>query len=244
MAKKNKHLHKHLLTSDIKRFNRESISLELKKQKVQINGKNYTLIYHKPLRAKLSLICSTLSKCSKSLLSSMNATIVILPTNDTFVRDKMGGSTGYTPSGHKVIVWIYGLKANKKSIISTVSHEYCHMVRRQDVFWGNTLINGIAFEGLAVNFETKITGKTPPYATALSKKDAKKLWKRIKNRLNRGSGLTYDKLFFGSDDMPRWGGYALSYYLIRNLLLKNKSDFKSLIKIKSKDLVYEALRFW
>ena len=227
----------------IKDLNAENIPLKLRIQKVKIGKNGYDLIYHKPLSHTLNWIKSALEESSKALSSSVSARITILPTNDNFVGDKMGGVSGYTLHNKTLLLKIYNSKVDRTSVISTVAHEYCHLVREQHVKW-DTLIDSIAFEGLAENFETKISGRTPPYAIKLSEKEAKELWERIKNKLNGKSGLTHNALFFGSETMPNWGGYSLSYYLIRNLLIKNKFDFESLMKVHSKTLVSKALKYW
>ena len=229
--------------SYIKRLNKEDIPLELQIQKVSINGNNYDLIYHKPLKRILDWIQSALIESGKVLPSSMNARIIILPTNDAFVRDHLGGISGYTLDNKTVLLSVYNSKVDKTSIVSTVAHEYCHLAREQYIKW-DTITDSIAFEGLAENFETKISGKIPPYAIKLSEKEARKLWEKIKGKLNGKSGLTHNALFFGSETMPLWGGYSLSYYLIRNVLIENKFDFKSLIKMDSKTLVSKALKLW
>ncbi len=168
----------------------------------------------------------TLKKCVKYLSIKSNLSIIIKPTHNLFVKNKLHGVAGYTPYKDKIILSLYPKTKNWKKIFPiTLTHEYNHAFAFH--YYPNPktakfkLIHGIISEGMADNFVKKVMGKTAPWVLKNSFKIYKKYFPKIKPLLSKKNIDIYDKIFLGKGDCPLWTGYAIGYCIVRKFLNQN-----------------------
>lgn len=133
------------------------------------------------------------------------------------------GISGTAPDGYGVLV---GLTPDNphfaacwpEELRATLAHELHHAARWRAPGFGTTLLGALVSEGLAQHQElTERTGK-PIYAHYDG--DLKAFWKRAQPHLH--GPYDYQAWFLGSEAaaLPRWGGYALGFELVRRFLAK------------------------
>ena len=118
-------------------------------------------------------------------------------------------------------------KATESLISEMVAHELCHAARwGKNDEWINSLFDGVVSEGIATYLEAEFvkdrTEKTVFIKTILERSDEEneKILEKLRSQLD-SNYYDYDTIFFGgSNDLPRWSGYSLGYYLVRKYLKK------------------------
>ena len=118
-------------------------------------------------------------------------------------------------------------KATESLISEMVAHELCHAARwGKNDEWINSLFDGLIFEGIATYFETEFAKsrkeKTLFIKTILKRTDEEneKNLEKLRDQLD-SNYYDYDMIFFnGNDELPRWAGYSLGYYLVKKYLEK------------------------
>lgn len=118
-------------------------------------------------------------------------------------------------------------KATENLISEMVAHELCHAARwGKNDEWINSLFDGVISEGIATYFEAEFvkdrTEKTVFIKTILERSDEEneKILEKLRSQLD-SNYYDYDTIFFnGSNELPRWSGYSLGYYLVRKYLKK------------------------
>ncbi len=115
-------------------------------------------------------------------------------------------------------------------LLEMLIHELCHAARwGKNDEWAETLFYELISEGLATYFEAEFANgreeKTFFIKTISERTDEEN--ERILGVLQDQLDLTledgYDSsaiFFFGNDDLPRWAGYSLGYYLVKKYLEK------------------------
>ncbi|MBR0480636.1 hypothetical protein IJJ46_02320 [Candidatus Saccharibacteria bacterium] len=157
----------------------------------------------------------------------INWDVDILVTNRIPMIIPENGAGGYTFSADFIRINIDDEKATKSLITENIIHELCHAARwGKNDEWTNSLFDGLIFEGLASYFEAEFVResneKTLFIKTILERTDEKneKILKRLHEQLD-SNRYDYDTIFFnGNDDLPRWAGYSLGYYLVKKYLKK------------------------
>ena len=118
-------------------------------------------------------------------------------------------------------------KATKNLISEMVAHELCHAARwGKNDEWINSLFDGIISEGVATYLEADFVKdrkeKTVFIKTILERTndENKKILEELRDQLE-SNYYDYDTIFFnGNDELPRWSGYSLGYYLVKKYLEK------------------------
>lgn len=152
------------------------------------------------------------------------------------------GAGGYTFSADFIRINIDDKKATKDLISENVVHELCHAARwGKNDEWTKSLFDGLIFEGLATVFEaefsTNNTEKTLfiKTITERSEKVNKKILGLVHNKLG-SKNYNYDEIFFnGNDQLPRWSGYSLGYYLVKRYLEKTNKKIEDAFTDKYAD---------
>ena len=124
-------------------------------------------------------------------------------------------------------------KATKNLISEMVAHELCHAARwGKNDEWINSLFDGIISEGIATYLEAEFAEdqeeKTAFIKTILERTDDEneKILDKLHNQLD-SNYYDYDTIFFnGNDELPRWSGYSLGYYLVRKYLEKTNKTIE------------------
>jgi uncharacterized protein YjaZ len=155
----------------------------------------------------------------------------------------MHGSTGWTPDSQHVHIGINTeTQGWQESLKSVVAHELNHTVRyhRTGTHRGQlTMRDTIAFDGLAQCFETEVCGKRPPYAAALSTRQAEKTWGLIEDNLDSLDEGLYRRIFFARDDkeVPTWAGYRISFMIVSRMKKRSGLGWTKLMGLGSKEVV-------
>lgn len=118
-------------------------------------------------------------------------------------------------------------KATENLISEMVAHELCHAARwGKNDEWINSLFDGIINEGIATYFEADFVKdrkeKTVFIKTILERTDEEneKILEHLRSQLD-SNYYDYNAIFFsGNDELPRWAGYSLGYYLVKKYLEK------------------------
>lgn len=124
-------------------------------------------------------------------------------------------------------------KATKNLISEMVVHELCHAARwGKNNEWISSLFDGIINEGIATYFEAEFIKdrreKTTFIATILKRTDDenKNILKKLSKQLD-SDYYDYDTIFFnGNNELPRWSGYSLGYYLVKKYLEKSNQNIE------------------
>ena len=118
-------------------------------------------------------------------------------------------------------------KATENLISEMVAHELCHAARwGKNYEWINSLFDGVVSEGIATYLEAEFikdrTEKTVFIKTILERSDEEneKILDKLRSQLDLNY-YDYNTIFFnGSNELPRWSGYSLGYYLVKKYLKK------------------------
>ena len=137
------------------------------------------------------------------------------------------GVGGHTRTSDFIEFAINEEKATENLISEMVAHELCHAARwGKNDEWINSLFDGVINEGIATYFEAEFvkdrTEKTVFIKTILERSDEEneKILEKLRSQLD-SNYYDYDTIFFnGSNELPRWSGYSLGYYLVRKYLKK------------------------
>jgi uncharacterized protein YjaZ len=99
------------------------------------------------------------------------------------------------------------------------------------------LLQALVFEGLAQHYEAEERGTLPIYARPTS--DLQTLWNQAQAAVS--GPYDHQAWFFGSESqgLPRWGGYALGYELVRRFFQQHGGD-AVIHAITAADLFYSA----
>ena len=153
--------------------------------------------------------------------------IDVLVTNRIPMIIPENGAGGYTFSADFIRINIDVKKVTGYLISENVVHELCHAARwGKNDEWIKSLFDGLIFEGLACVLEAEFvkdrSEKSLFIKTILERTDEKneKILEELRGQLD-SSRYNYDTIFFnGNNELPRWSGYSLGYYLVKKYLEK------------------------
>lgn len=210
-------------------------------------GNNKIIInYEKNLQKTIPSLKEGLLKASKLLKIGNDMIIVVSSTKDEFVKNKMGGITGYTPNAYTSFLTINANSKWKKFIIGTVAHEFNHAIRFQRIKLPRrlALLDSLVLEGLAQCFEEDSIGTIRPWSKAITRAQAKRIWTNLKEKLDIRSRDLNDRVFLSPDDkeFPHWSGYTIAYLILRKKLKRLKmTDWNKIMDIDSELIVKDGL---
>ena len=124
-------------------------------------------------------------------------------------------------------------KATKNLISEMIVHELCHAARwGKNDEWADSLFNSIISEGIATYLEAEFVKnreeKTVFIKTVLRRTDDenKKILEKLSDQLD-SNYYDYNTIFFnGDNNLPRWSGYSLGYYLVKKYLEKTNKKIE------------------
>jgi hypothetical protein len=159
---------------------------------------------------------------------NINWDIDLMITNHMpFVLIPEDGIGGRTYWSDLITICVDEEKLTKSKMTEMLVHELCHAARwGKNNEWMNTLFDGLINEGIATYFESEfaknLEDKTVFIKTILERSDEenKKIFEKLRDQLE-SSSYDYEMIFFnGNDELPRWAGYSLGYYLVKKYLKK------------------------
>lgn len=118
-------------------------------------------------------------------------------------------------------------RATEELMSEMVVHELCHAARwGKNDEWATSLFDCIICEGIATYFEAEFAKehdkKTVFIRSILERDDNEntRIFNKLQKRLD-SNNYDYATVFFSSnDEFPRWSGYSLGYYLVKEYLRK------------------------
>ena len=124
-------------------------------------------------------------------------------------------------------------KATENLISEMIAHELCHAARwGKNDEWINSLFDSIISEGIATYLEAEFVKdreeKTVFIKTILERTDDenKKILEELRDQFD-SNYYDYDTIFFnGNDELLRWSGYSLGYYLVKKYLEKTNKKIE------------------
>lgn len=181
------------------------------------------------------LTSKAIEEAENELPAQKEVRVVMQYTENEFVRDSMGGSSGYTVDDSTMFITVdTNAPQWKEAVRSTVIHEYNHVVWHQihEKDGGNLRLSEIiVMEGLAQCFEEYFVGKPPVYATAVSEEEAKHAWEYAKEHLAESELEWWPKLAFRVEEkFPLWAGYTMAYLMIKQKIEEFGGPWSELMK--------------
>ena len=133
-------------------------------------------------------------------------------------------------------------KATENLISEMVTHELCHAARwGKNDEWINSLFDNVISEGIATYLEAEFVRdreeKTVFIKTILERTDNENeiILKKLRDQLD-SNYYDYDTIFFnGNEELPRWSGYSLGYFLVKKYLEKNNKKIEDAFTDKYAD---------
>ncbi len=189
----------------------------------------------------LQIIEDTLLKCHNKLPAKPTRTF-LLPSFNSFVKNEMNGVGGFSPWKNTILIDINpSVKNWETTLKNTIAHEYNHSVVYNFHKW-ESLLDSLIFEGFAEYFREQVVGgERAPWAKAVSRKECKKHFFKLKEKFNSKNHQLYREIFFGSEKYPLWLGYSLGYQIVKSFLSKNKDEsWIDIVKIKPKDVLKQS----
>ena len=167
---------------------------------------------------------------------------VIITNHMTFELIPEDGVGGRTYWSDLITLCVDEKKMSKSKLTEVLVHELCHAARwGKNDEWMNSLFDGIINEGIATYFEAEFaktrTEKQFFIETILAREDEinEKILEKLRDQLNLEK-YDYETIFFnGSENLPRWSGYSLGYYLVKKYLKKTKKEIEDVFSDKYED---------
>lgn len=207
-----------------KRYLRDSLLFHAFGTQTELNAYDFSSLKDST-KEILSRMEETLKRAYTCLPSKARTKTYVFPTSQSFTREKMSGVDGFTPFRNTVNIYVHPKPKDKKlffqEIKRTTAHEYNHAVRSQyfPISYSSTLLDALINEGLAENFRRQtIGGKISPWAGALQRKRAEKMFQTIRPLLRSTSYKIYHEVFFADKKYPLWTGYAIGYQIVKSFL--------------------------
>ena len=155
---------------------------------------------------------------------------------------------GWTSSDSKIQIKVDPTVTDVETLLQielprSVSHELHHAVRERALpNEENTLGEMLIKEGLATVFETEIWGGEPStWSIALTSEQIQDLLVLVKAE-HTNKQFDHSRWFFGTGDLPKWAGYAIGNYLIREYLEKHPTETAaSLVGVSSGKIFKELM---
>ncbi len=187
----------------------------------------------------LNIIKDSLVKCIR-VAPVQNIRIFVFPTSYDFIKEKMGGVSGACFWKNTMLVFIHE-NSDLTALLKTIVHEYAHAFSL-NFLKRETLQDHIVFEGVAENFVDSITGGKPnPWATALNKEESKRIFQKLKSKMNSKRNDLYEEVFFGTGQYPLWAGYSIGYHLVSDYLRKiPETNWPKILKTPTEEFLFRS----
>ena len=165
----------------------------------------------------------------KVLAFDYDVDVVVTPPSQLMRTVPEDGITGRTYNSRLIVIILDNTKAKvtQESVFETICHEMSHSLRWEKLpEYASSLFDGMILEGLAVALEAKslndnrIGTKQFFLKTMLETTDEtnEAILAKLKNKL-ADTNYDYETIFYsGNGDLPRWAGYRLGYYFVKQYL--------------------------
>ena len=140
------------------------------------------------------------------------------------------GHSGRKLSAKEVQITVNPSFSDKEKLLQvelprSVSHELHHAVRDKALpDEKSSLGAALIAEGLATVFETDVWGgEQSSWAKPLSKEQTETLLEKVIFE-SEDQNYNHARWFFGSSDLPRWAGYSIGVYLVKEYMRLHPSE--------------------
>lgn len=165
-----------------------------------------------------------------------NYNVDIVITAPSFLMSTIpeDGISGRTYNSRLIILVIDNqqIKITENFIFETICHEMSHSLRWEKLpEYSKTLFDGMIFEGLAITLEEKAMNSTNRkqkqfFLQEVQNTDQATIDSMIDQLCEdmKSEQYDYNTIFFtGNDTLPRWAGYRLGYYFVKQHLQKTNA---------------------
>jgi len=141
------------------------------------------------------------------------------------------GVSGFTPNRHLVYLYVdSNVALDEKDIYATLIHEFAHAKRYDGQGFGSTLFDSIIFEGLGVALEEETSGDNGTFlSNYLKNQDNKALLGQIASHFGDHEFNRFHWFIEESDDLLRWTGYRVGYYIVTEYMKKTNKKASELL---------------
>ncbi|MDQ5931699.1 MAG: hypothetical protein QG607_400 [Patescibacteria group bacterium] len=153
------------------------------------------------------------------------------------------GFGGYTPDAHTVQISVDMDNAElvcalDEELVHTLLHEFHHAMRLRSVGYGDTLVEALVTEGLADHFSVEATGGAPSLWTqGFSNEELEALLVCARAEFDK-TDYSHEDWFFGGNGLPKWGGYALGYFIVGKYLAEHPGvTAASLCNVEAREIL-------
>ncbi len=144
------------------------------------------------------------------------------------------GITGRTFNSQLIVLTLDSQqqKVTESFVFETLCHEMSHSLRWEKLPEdANTLFDSMILEGLAIALEEKAVETTKADEKQFFLREIQTTRKSVVDSIisqlsarMQSEQYDYDTIFFtGNDTLPRWAGYRLGYYLVKQYLARTGS---------------------
>lgn len=193
------------------------------------------------------IIRSTVLKCNQVLPVPAKNYIFVLPYFPAEEDKVFEGVMGFTPYNCVFYIFLEPKSWTPTSLANTVAHELNHAIffyNHDKDFDDYTLLDSMIMEGLAENFRERVLGgESAPWAIALTRDEAFKTLQSMNGETLTSQDQDLEsRILFGDETYPRWTGYSIGYWLIKELLNKEKNtDWQAIMKMSAHDILNRVL---
>lgn len=170
--------------------------------------------------------------------------VTVYPNSDFTIPET--GEGGYAVSKDWFSIYVDATKKSnelnriiKEIIPGTIYHEMNHVARWKYTGFGSTLLEVMVTEGLASVFakEQWKSGKDP--WSNYSKKEISNLLDIFKQRKkSNDAAYNHEEWFYGTGKLPRWIGYKIGSYIVKNFRKKHSSlDWEKIVKMNAEEII-------
>lgn len=156
---------------------------------------------------------------------------------------------GWTHSAKDVQIKVNPTNSNKEHLLQvelsrSVSHELHHAVRAKVLpDEKRSLGSAVIKEGLATVFETEVWGGTPSeWAKPLAKEQMDDLLKKVFVE-SEDPHYNHDRWFFGTNDLPRWAGYSIGVFLIKEYIRLHPNETAATLVATPEKVILDEIKF-
>ena len=178
--------------------------------------------------------------CHKNV-STPPTNIFLFPTFSSFVKEKMGGVSGYTPYKNTLLLYVspQETKRWKEALAETICHEFMHTVM-DNYYERKNLLDDLVFEGVAESFVSFLFGvKAHMPSQALPLEEALVWFEKIKKRF-RNTKLYYP-VFLEGKEYPLWAGYAIGCQIVEAYRKRHPdTSWDTIVRLTPKEILVGA----
>lgn len=157
--------------------------------------------------------------------------IDVVCINDPYQVIPETGMSGFTPNRNLVYLYVDASRElDGSELLYTLSHEFSHAKRYDGPGYGETLFDSIIFEGIGVALEDEVSGVKGSFlSNYIKNQDNKALIDKVIDHFDDHDFNHFYWFIQESDELPRWTGYRIGYYIVSEYLKKTNKKASDII---------------